>query len=64
MVNHKLLLGMKGGGNGLILFEKYNIKTLQKYANAKNIKITKKKGNKIVNLTKEELINKIKKIKN
>jgi len=43
MVNHKLLLGMKGGGNGLILFEKYNIKTLQKYANAKNIKITKKK---------------------
>lgn len=58
--NFHKLIGQIGGGIKKKYLELYNIKVLKQYAVKLNIKTTKIKNKKMVNLTKEELIKKIK----
>jgi hypothetical protein len=60
LANFEKLIGQKGGGIKKYYLELYNIKVLKQYAVKLNIKTTKIKNKKMVNLTKEELIKKIK----
>ena len=61
--NSERILGMVGGGGMKICnkLEKYTVKALKNYAKTLNIKITKKEEKKIVFLSKDEIIKKIKK---
>jgi hypothetical protein len=60
LANFQQLTGQAGGGIKKSNLNQYNLKTLRQYAVKLNIKITKIKNKKMVNLTKEELIKKIK----
>lgn len=60
LANFQQLVGQTGGGIKKSNLNQYNLKTLRQYAVKLNIKTTKIKNNKKVNLTKEELIKKIK----
>ena len=61
--NSERILGMVGGRGMKICnkLEKYTVKALKNYAKTLNIKVTKKEGKKIVFLSKDEIIKKIKK---
>lgn len=60
LTNFQQLVGQTGGGIKKTNLNLYNVKTLRQYAVKLNIKTNKIKNKKMVNLTKEELIKKIK----
>lgn len=60
LTNFRQLVGQTGGGIKKSNLNLYNVKTLRQYAVKLNIKTNKIKNKKMVNLTKEELIKKIK----
>ena len=60
LANFQQLIGQSGGGIKKSNLNIYNLKTLRQFAVKLNKKTNKVKNKKMVNLTREELIKKIK----
>ena len=58
------MLNIQGGGMKCNKLQNYSVKKLREYAIRLNLKITKKQGNRNINISKDELIKKIVKNRN